>query len=82
VALADHSDDIRGAAVVKVFGTAAAHRAIKGPVAIEREQVDHAILFVTTPIGFFAIDALAGVLDYLTARRYVFRRIYTPAVDP
>jgi hypothetical protein len=82
MAPADHGVDIGVAAMVKVLGSAATDRAIERPVAIEREQVDHAILLVTAPLGLFAVDALAGILHHLTASRYVFRRVYTPAVDP
>jgi len=65
VAFGDQGTDVGVAAVIDVFGTAAAYRAIQGPIIIQCEQVNHRTLFIATPPRFLSIDAFAGVFNYL-----------------
>jgi len=81
VTLANFGDDIRITAMIEVFRSTAADRAIEGPIVVQREQVDHAILLVTPPLGFPAVDALAGILHYFAASWYIFRCVDAPAVN-
>src|SRR5262249_20885593 len=63
------------------FSPAAAYRTVERPVVVQREQVDHLVLRIAAALGFFAADALAGVLDHFAARGNVLTCGDTPAVD-
>lgn len=58
---------IRIAGVIDVFGSAAAHRAIDGPIIVQGEEIVHGAR-IALP-GFGAADALSGVLDDFAASR-------------
>ena len=78
VTLADLGDDIRVAAMIDVLRSTAANGAIEGPVVIECEEVDHAILLVTAAFGLFPADALTGVFHHLATHRNIFESVNTP----
>jgi hypothetical protein len=74
VAADSAGEEIGVTTVVDEFGAAATHGAIHELAAIEVENADPAGAARTPDAGepsacFFAADALAGVLDYLAARR-------------
>ena len=81
MAFPDNGDNVRVAAVVDVFGAAAAHGAVESPVIIEREQIDHPRLLIAAPLRLAAADAFSGVLDDLPSRGNVFAGVNPPPVD-
>ena len=81
VLAADYRHDIRVAAMIDVLRAASAHGPVERPVVVEREQVDHAPLFLAAAPGLAAADALACVFDHFAARRNVFARVDAPSMD-
>ncbi len=81
VAFADLCHDIGIAAVIDIFGAAAPHCPIEGPVVVQGEKINHLVLLLAAPFGFLAADLLARVFDDLAAGGNVFSRIDSPAMN-
>src|SRR4051794_20424785 len=81
VPLANLGDDVRVAAVIDELRPAAADGAVQRPVVVKREQIDQLILAVASPFGLFPADTLAGVLDDLASRGYIFPGVNAPAMN-
>ena len=70
---------VRVATVIDDFGAAAADGAIERPIIVQREKVRYRSF--AAPLGFLAIDLLAGVFDDLSSCRYGFYGVYAAAVN-